>query len=74
MIKEPKILELEKNKEYYFCTCGQSTDVIFCNGAHRETTKNPKLFTVDKSKEYSLCGCKHSSNFPFCDGSHKENN
>lgn len=69
---KPKIVRLEKDKEYSFCTCGESLDPIFCNGAHRETTKNPIQFRVDESKEYYLCTCKQSSNMPYCDGSHKK--
>lgn len=72
MDNKPKVVRLEKDKKYHFCTCGLSEDLIFCNGAHRETIKSPKLFTVNESKEYYLCTCKKSSNMPYCDGSHKK--
>ncbi len=72
MNNEPKVVSLEKDKEYYFCTCGKSDDGIFCNGAHKGTNKLPKLFTVNQSKDYYLCGCKNSSNVQFCDGSHTQ--
>lgn len=69
---KPKAVNLEKGKEYFFCTCGRSDNQPFCDGSHKETAFQPKSFTADKSEEVYLCQCKHTKNQPFCDGTHKQ--
>ena len=69
-MSEPIAIELEANKEYYYCTCGKSEDKIFCNGSHQGTQFEPKVFSVKKEDTYYLCPCKNSDKEPFCDGSH----
>jgi len=66
----PIKVNLEANKEYYYCTCGKSEDKVLCNGSHQGTTFEPKVFSVKESKDYYLCPCKESANEPFCDGAH----
>lgn len=66
----PVQVKLEKDKEYYYCTCGKSEDGVFCNGAHQGTNKEPKMFTVNENKEYYLCACKNNEGTPFCNGAH----
>jgi len=66
----PAGVDLERGKEYHFCTCGRSADGVFCNGSHKTTACTPMVFTVEKSKPYHLCRCKSSKNLPFCDGTH----
>ena len=68
--KQPIAVNLEKGKEYYFCTCGQSTNQPFCDGSHQGTSFEPKAFIAQESGESYLCACKQSNNAPFCDGSH----
>ena len=68
---EPKVVALEKGKEYYYCRCGKSEDGIFCNGSHKGTSFEPKAFRVEESKDYYLCACKKNGGEPFCNGSHK---
>lgn len=69
---KPSVVSLEKDKEYYFCTCGRSKSQPFCDGSHAGTSFTPKAFTADKDGDAYLCACKHSSNLPFCDGTHKQ--
>jgi len=69
---KPKAVTLEKGEEYYFCTCGRSSNQPFCDGSHAGTEFSPKGFTAEESGESYLCACKHTANAPFCDGSHKE--
>lgn len=64
--------QLEKDKEYYYCTCGKSEDKLFCDGSHQGTEFTPTAFSVDKDDTYYLCPCKSSNNKPFCDGSHQQ--
>ncbi|MEA5447927.1 CDGSH iron-sulfur domain-containing protein [Leptolyngbya sp. CCNP1308] len=66
---KPVVMELEAG-DYYWCTCGQSTNQPFCNGAHKGTDFTPMKFTLEEKKQVALCACKHTQNAPFCDGSH----
>lgn len=67
---KPVSVELEKGKEYYFCTCGQSTQQPYCDGAHLGSSFAPKPFIAEKDGIAYLCACKQTANAPFCDGSH----
>ena len=67
--KKPVVLELEP-KTYYWCTCGESTNQPYCNGAHKGTGFVPLPFTVTETKKVALCLCKQTGNAPFCDGAH----
>ena len=69
---KPIKVELEEGKEYYFCTCGRSSNQPFCDGSHAGTDFSPKAFTAEKSGNAFLCQCKQTQNSPFCDGSHKD--
>ena len=68
----PKKVNLNKDEEYYFCTCGKSSNQPFCDGSHAGTDFKPKPFTAQESGDAYLCQCKHTGNSPFCDGSHKK--
>ena len=68
----PVKVNLEKNKDYYYCTCGKSSDKLFCDGAHVGSDFSPTAFKVEETKDYYLCPCKKSSNDPFCDGAHSK--
>jgi CDGSH-type Zn-finger protein len=67
----PIKIRLDKDKEYYFCVCGQSNKQPLCDGSHSGTNFKPKQFKVEENTLAYLCRCKHTSNAPFCDGSHK---
>ena len=69
---KPIKIDLEQDKEYYFCTCGRSGNQPFCDGSHSGTEFKPKAFTAEKSEAAYLCRCKHSANPPYCDGTHKQ--
>ncbi len=69
---KPKAVDVKKSDEYYYCTCGRSSNQPFCDGSHKDTSYTPKLFTPDKDEEVYFCQCKHSANAPFCDGTHKQ--
>ncbi|MEO1070226.1 MAG: CDGSH iron-sulfur domain-containing protein [Cyanobacteria bacterium J06638_6] len=66
---KPVVMELEVG-DYFWCTCGQSSNQPFCNGAHQSTDFTPMRFTVEEKKQVALCACKYTGNAPFCDGSH----
>jgi glutamate synthase domain-containing protein 2/CDGSH-type Zn-finger protein len=69
---KPIAVTLKQGEEYYFCTCGRSSNQPFCDGSHKGTSFTPKAFTTNKDEEAYLCQCKHTSNAPFCDGTHKK--
>ena len=67
--KSPAVMELAPGT-YYWCTCGQSTNQPFCNGAHKGTEFVPLAFELAEKKTVALCQCKHTGKSPFCDGAH----
>lgn len=69
--KAPIKVELEANKTYAWCTCGESSKQPWCDGSHKGTEFTPKLFKVEPGKTAHMCTCKQSKNPGFCDGAHK---
>jgi CDGSH-type Zn-finger protein len=68
----PIAVDLEKDKNYSWCSCGHSESEPFCDGSHRKHNATPSLkFSVTENKTAHLCTCKLTKNAPYCDGSHK---
>jgi len=67
--RKPVVMELAAGT-YYWCSCGQSENQPFCNGAHQGTEFSPLLFELAETKTVALCNCKYTQKSPFCDGSH----
>lgn len=67
--KKPVVMALEAGT-YYWCSCGQSSNQPFCNGAHQGTSFTPLKFDLAEKQQVALCNCKYTTNPPFCDGSH----
>jgi len=65
----PEIIELEKDKTYAWCACGNSKNQPFCDGSHQGTEFNPVIFVAAGGRA-ALCMCKKTNGSPFCDGSH----
>ena len=68
--KAPIPVELEEGKMYAWCTCGESKNQPFCDGAHAGSEFSPKVFKAEETKTAYMCTCKHTKNPGFCDGSH----
>lgn len=67
----PVEAHLEKDKTYYWCSCGLSKKQPFCDGAHKTIDgKKSMPFQVSENENRLLCNCKHTKNPPFCDGAH----
>ena len=66
----PNIIELEEGKTYAWCSCGNSENQPWCNGAHAGSDFKPKVFQAKESTKAALCSCKQTKNPPYCDGSH----
>ena len=66
------VVEVEKNKSYFWCSCGLSSKQPFCDGSHKHTEFSPIKFIADETKKMFFCTCKQTNNQPFCDDSHNK--
>jgi len=57
-----------------YCTCGESANKPYCDGAHSRmnTGKTPKTQEITEAKRVVICDCGRTSNSPFCDGTHSK--
>ena len=70
----PYNMYLEKEKVYWYCSCGTSFNSPFCDSnCNKLLTRNrPIYFNVNESGYYKLCTCRMSRDAPFCNGTHRE--
>lgn len=68
----PIMVNLEKEKDYYWCACGKSSNQPFCDGSHKGSEFSPVKFRVEEDVTKALCSCKGTQNAPYCDGSHRK--
>ena len=68
---KPAKCELEKDKNYFWCSCGKSKNQPFCDGSHTGTDLKPLKYVAEKNETKFFCTCKKTENRPFCDGSHQ---
>ena len=45
---------VEKNKLYFWCSCGKSLKQPFCDGSHKDTEFTPLKFKADETKKKIL--------------------
>ena len=64
--------EVEKDKSYYWCSCGKSSKQPFCDSSHKGSEFNPIVYKAEATKKMFFCACKQTNNPPFCDGSHNK--
>ena len=67
----PSVENLEPG-DYWWCSCGLSSQQPFCDGSHKGTGFGPEKITITEESTVALCNCKHSGNKPRCDGSHSK--
>ena len=65
-------VEVEKDKSYYWCSCGKSSKQPFCDASHKGTEFTPVVFKAEETKKMFFCVCKQTDGQPFCDGSHNK--
>jgi CDGSH-type Zn-finger protein len=65
----PMITKLEPGT-YFWCSCGKSAKVPFCDGSHQGTSLTPVEFVIETKQTVALCTCQRTNKPPFCDGSH----
>ncbi len=70
--KQPIKVSLKKGEDYFWCSCGRSSNQPFCDGSHAGTSFTPKKFTASKDGDAYLCLCKYTQRPPHCDGSHAQ--
>ena len=69
----PYKVKVEKDKTYFWCSCGLSKNQPFCDGSHKKEGKFKSLkYLAEESKEIYFCGCKLTQHPPLCDGSHSK--
>ncbi len=69
-INNPLPITVKKNRVYFWCACGKSSNQPFCDGSHKNTKFSPVKLESSKLEEIFFCGCKNTKTPPFCDGSH----
>ena len=69
-INNPLPVTVKKNKVYFWCACGKSSNQPFCDGSHKNTNFSPVKLESSKTEDVFFCGCKNTNTPPFCDGSH----
>ena len=62
--------KVEKDKNYFWCSCGKSKKQPFCDGSHVGTDFQPLKYVAEKTETKYFCTCKQTKNKPLCDGSH----
>ena len=71
--KAPIKVKVDKDKTYYWCSCGLSKKQPFCDGFHKKEGKFKSLkYSAIENKDIFFCGCKRTAHPPFCDGSHSK--
>lgn len=68
--KTPIPVEVEADRNYWWCTCGESKNQPFCDGSHKGGPFAPLQYSSPEAKKVFFCACKKTSHSPLCDGSH----
>ena len=70
---EPKRVEVEEGKAYFWCACGFTKNEPWCDGSHKAaSTIRPVKWVAPKSGIANICACRHTKRpgRVLCDGGH----
>ena len=56
----PIAVEVEKDKSYYWCSCGKSSKQPFCDASHKGTEFTPFVYKAEETKKMFFCACKQT--------------
>ncbi len=65
----PLVTELGAGK-YYWCRCGKTKTVPYCDASHQGSGVTPLAFEIEDAGTVAICSCGLTKNPPYCDGSH----
>lgn len=65
----PVVTELGSGT-YYWCQCGRTKTVPYCDGSHSGTGIAPLAFEIEEPITQAICNCGLTSTPPFCSGAH----
>jgi len=68
--KHPYVIKEQPGTKYY-CQCGKSNNMPYCDGSHKGSDIHPWAVVIDEEKTVAICSCGRSAKLPFCDGAHK---
>ncbi len=55
---------------YFWCQCGRTRTVPYCDGSHVGSGLTPLPFQVEEAQTAAVCNCGLTNKPPYCDGSH----
>lgn len=67
---DPYVVKVERNKVYWWCSCGRSRRQPWCDGSHKGTAFKPVMYVPQVAGPKLMCGCKFSETRPLCNGTH----
>jgi CDGSH-type Zn-finger protein len=67
----PLVTELGEGT-YYWCRCGKTKTVPYCDGSHAGTGVTPLAFEISEPITSAVCNCGLTTSPPYCSGAHVE--
>ena len=55
---------------YYWCQCGKTRTVPYCDGSHAGSGVEPLAFDIAEPVTSAICNCGLSTKPPYCSGAH----